>query len=367
MNLKHEYGQYFTDKSLTDDIVNKSLSYIDNLEYVLEPSYGNGQFIESLKKIPYKIKIDAYEIDSEIFKPIENVKCINGDFLFDNQINKKYDLIIGNPPYIELTYSFYTELEKNNFKNMYGKIGRGRINLVHAFLDKSFNLLNDGGVISYLLPSTVLTSPWYNDIRETIYNNYQIMEVIEDVNFKGVSMKVCLLIIKKVKTNKKPFIVKKDNIYQIVNNINESGNTIKKLGFTVGVGQYCWSHYRDSLNNNNVGNKVLYSTYIKGNSIIESDIKNKDKKKYIDLESPNIIKNSIVFPRTTSKEIRFAIIENNDYIFENHIIYITHTDLEKLKLLYEILKSNVEPIKKILNSSNLTKTEVENMMVEIDN
>jgi hypothetical protein len=367
MALKHEYGQYFTEEKLTDEIIKKSLTYINNVNNVLEPSYGDGQFIKSLLKIKPNLNIDAYEIDPEVFIDIENSNCILGDFLF-SEISKKYSLIIGNPPYIELVYSFYDEKTQIDFKKKYGKKGRGRINLVHAFFDKSFELLEDEGIISFLLPSSFLTSPWYNDIREKIYHEFEIKELIEDVQFKGVSIQVLLLIIKKIKSNEHNYIIKKNNVYQITNKKTNQINlkTIKDFGFKVGVGNYCWSHYKELLNNDEIGYKVLYSSFISDNQIIEIENRNKDKKSHINLDDVNLIQNAIVFPRTSSKKIRFSLIENNEYVFENHIIYVTHENIDILRKLYNFLIENTDEVEKLLNSTNLTKTEVENILCNID-
>ena len=168
MNLKHEYGQYFTEIELCNFIVNQTIKYIDSPITFLEPSYGDGNFIRSIKNIVPNSQIEAFEIDSEIFEPISGSICNNSDFLF-TEIEKKYDVIIGNPPYIELPYSFYDENKKTVFREKYHKKGRGRTNLAHAFLDRAFELVKDSGVISFLLPSTILSSPWYNDIREKIF------------------------------------------------------------------------------------------------------------------------------------------------------------------------------------------------------
>lgn len=362
--LKHSYGQYFTQEELTDIIVSKTLVYINKINEILEPSYGDGQFIKSLLKVNPKFKVDAYEVDDEIYTPIEGVNCILGDFLF-SEINKKYSIIIGNPPYIELVYSFYDEHKQVEFKSSYSKKGRGRINLIHAFFDRSFDLLEDDGILSFLVSSTFLSSPWYNDIREKIYNEYTIKEVIEDVNFKGVSIQVSLIILKKVKSNLNEYISKKDNFYQISskqNNIIE-GKSIKELGFNVGIGQYCWSHYKESLNNDGLGMRILYSSYLVDNRVVEIDIKNQEKKKFLNINNPELITNAIVFPRTSSKKVRFSLLLNNHYLFENHIIYITCDDVEKLVNLYDYLNNNNEVIKELLNSSNLTKSEIENIYI----
>jgi hypothetical protein len=73
-----------------------------------------------------------------------------------------------------------------------------------------------------------------------------------------------------------------------------------------------------------------------------------------------------VFPRTSSKKIRFSLIENNEYVFENHIIYVTHENIDILRKLYNFLIENTDEVEKLLNSTNLTKTEVENILCNID-
>jgi hypothetical protein len=367
MKLKHNYGQYFTNDKLVNIVLDKTLKHVNNFNNCLEPSYGDGSFIYNLKQRNPDLEIDAFEIDSEIFLPIKNVNCQLNDFLFYNH-TKKYSLIVGNPPYIELVYSFYNDEYKYKFKKMFSKKGRGRVNLVHAFFDTSFNLIENDGVISFLLPSSILTSPWYNDIRKTIYDDFSIKELIENIKFEGVSIQVCLLVIKKEKTSTKKYIVKKGNTYQINANEIQNSNceTIKKYGFDVGVGQYCWSHYTDKLNNENIGTKLLYSTYIKKNSIVENNISNVKKKKFLNIENPKVLSNVIVFPRTSSKEVRMVLLRDNTFVLENHVIYIKHDDVTKLIELYNYLNLNRELILHLLNSTNLTKTEVENLCVKIN-
>lgn len=365
MNMKHEYGQYFTEEVLTDLIVSKIPNYISNPNNFLEPSYGGGQFIKSILKTYPNIGIDAYEVDKDIFVKIDGVNCFLGDFLF-KKIKKKYSVIIGNPPYIELPYSFYKGQKLKKFKSLYEKVGRGRTNLVHAFFDRAFDLVEDNGLIIYLIPSTILSSPWYNDIRERIYNDFTIEELIEDVKFKGVSIQVSLIILKKQRTEEKKYITKRGGAYQISESGNKIiGQTIKEMGFQVGVGKYCWSHYKPQLNNDNLGPKLLYSSYITENGIVEIENRKKDKKKFINLVNFEVISNLIVFPRTSSKKIKMVFIENNEYVIENHVVYITSPDVEKLKRLYECLLNNKNEIQNLLNSTTLTKFEVENMICSI--
>ena len=285
---KSEYGQFFTKDSLVNLVFDRITPHIQNVENILEPSFGEGSFLVKTLELFPNSNVDAYEIDPDIYRPIKGVKTFLGDFLF-TQIDKKYDLIVGNPPYIELVYSFYDEQKQKEFKQIFHKTGRGRINLVHAFFDRSFELLNEDGIIAYLLPSTILSSPWYLDIRKNISENFTICDVVEDVKFEGVSIQVSLLVIKKSKSETKNFFLN-DNTYQISQKICEdSGLTLKELGFEVGIGQYCWSHYKEKVTNDlNLGKRIIYSSYIGKDALEFKEIKNPLKKKHrhvLDLSS----------------------------------------------------------------------------------
>ena len=83
-------------------ILNKLSSYIPSFKNILEPSCGSGEFISSLVKISDSVNIDGVEFNSKIYDSInhyfKNVSIINTDFI-NHECNKKYNLIIGNPPY----------------------------------------------------------------------------------------------------------------------------------------------------------------------------------------------------------------------------------------------------------------------------
>ena len=87
-------------------------------------------------------------------------------------------------------------------------------------MSKSFELLNDDGIIAYLLPSAILTSPTYKHIRKEIYQNFNVEYIKEDVRFPNVAIKVCLLVIRKSKNNGKYFYINNDNYFLMENYLN---------------------------------------------------------------------------------------------------------------------------------------------------
>lgn len=355
-----KYGQYNTGLNECEFTLNELKKHFEIKGSVLEPSFGTGNFVSELKK--YNLDIDCYEIDKEVFKKIEGANCNLSDFLI-TEFDKKYDFIIGNPPYIELVYSYYNEDQVRLLKTNYTTEKRGRVNLVHFFMDKSFQLLKDNGVIAYLLPSTILSSPWYNDIRKKIYEEYTVVDIICDIPFKEVSIDICLLILQKKNDVLHKNISFKNGLYTLTKNIT-NGLTLKEKGFRCKIGDILWYENKEILTDTPTNRVLIYSNNIKNGLInLGGKLKSKipGKKQYISIEKPIQEINCIVMPRVISKKMRFSLIKNNqNYLFENHVMVITHTDVKLLEELYEKLKSNSISFQNYFNSTNITINEILN-------
>lgn len=356
---KAKYGQFNTGVNECDFTIQKIEEYVKIQGDVLEPSFGSGNFVNSLSKHP--VQIDAYEVDSSVYKPIDGVNTVLGDFLLSD-ITKLYDFIVGNPPYIELIYSFYSKEESLKLKEKYNFEGRGRVNLVHLFMDRSFELLKPKGYLAYLLPSTILSSPWYNDIRKTIYNEYTVLDIIENIPFKEVSMNICLLLLRKEYDSEHQNIIESNGFYTL-SKIKSSGTTLEERGFKVGVGGILWYKVKDKLTDDITNKTLLYSNNIKkGELVFPTKLKSKikGKKQYI-IHSGDTIHNCIVMPRVVGKKMRAILLENNNnYVFENHVMIITHEKIEKLRELYAILIQEKVNFKEYFNSTNITSKEILN-------
>ena len=127
---KHNLGQYFTTNVKLKKIVSKLI--LNNPSNILEPSIGQGDLVSYIVKQNPNINFDMYEIDKKInmLDTIDKDKVIFGDFMTE-PINKLYDTIIGNPPYI--------------------RTKKG--NLYIDFILKCFKLLNINGELIFIVPS----------------------------------------------------------------------------------------------------------------------------------------------------------------------------------------------------------------------
>jgi hypothetical protein len=356
----NQYGQFFTETDLcklTLEIVNNIKKIQGNL---LEPSFGRGNFVDEMSKYE-NVKVDAVEIDSEHFNSYKNdkVNLFNQDFILFNP-NKKYDFMVGNPPYIEVCYSFYDKVEQEKLKKEFKGISNGRINLVHIFMKRSFDMLNEDGIIAYLLPSAILTSPTYKGIRKTIYENYNVEYIKEDVNFKDVAIKVCLLVIRKTKNTGKYFYLNNDNYFLMENYSKfKESITLKDIDFKVSIGEIVWNQEKELVTDDKSENMLIYSDNIAYDSLDTAAFR-KGRKRFIKDKKVKY-KNCIIFPRTVSKKIKFYYVEDNENkVFENHVLVMTHSDKTKLDIFYSRLKNGDydELLHSFFNSSNLTKGEL---------
>ena len=103
-------GAYYTPEDLATAMV--GLSGVGNAKTILEPSCGDGVFIEALvecQELRHDVSIDAVEIDGEALRKAQKIDCNEvsvsyrqGDFFefYEHARPGCYDLILGNPPYI---------------------------------------------------------------------------------------------------------------------------------------------------------------------------------------------------------------------------------------------------------------------------
>jgi len=93
--IKKELGQYFTKSQLLRNHVHSLIK--NNPKVILEPSVGRGDLVVDIKD---KYDFVMYEIDESITDFLIDKKLIIfSDFLVA-QIDKKFDTIIGNPPFV---------------------------------------------------------------------------------------------------------------------------------------------------------------------------------------------------------------------------------------------------------------------------
>jgi len=148
MGLKvKELGQYFTPKFVAKSMVSLITKPRDAL--VLDPCAGTGVFLSALVEAGFK-NIHAYEIDSTL-PNYSSVEITYQDFLMIEP-EEKYDVIIGNPPYVRWRNipKKWRELFKGS--SYWNAVINGLSDLTYAFIYHSVNMLKEGGELIFITP-----------------------------------------------------------------------------------------------------------------------------------------------------------------------------------------------------------------------
>jgi len=192
-------------------------------DFVLEPSAGEGIFIDSLLEEGKNLMIDAVDMDTAAIAKLNekyidknNFSIRETDTLFDEKFDEMaegggyYDRVIGNPPYGAWQEYEKRDALKDKYKGQYVK------ETYTLFLQRGISLLKEGGTLSFIIPDTFLYLNMHKKLREYILRNTAISEILifPSKFFPGVSFGYSnLSIITLTKSNK---IKSKNNCIRII-------------------------------------------------------------------------------------------------------------------------------------------------------
>ena len=109
---RYELGQFFTSEDLVKNIIDVFDVTLDK-KSLLEPSCGFGSFVNTIHQINPSVDITAVDIDEKVKKYYisSSIKFICDDFLA-HKFNKKFDIVIGNPPFnLKTKFHYYDTTE----------------------------------------------------------------------------------------------------------------------------------------------------------------------------------------------------------------------------------------------------------------
>jgi len=308
-----------------------------------------------LNNIFSNLNITGIELNKTIFESIkdlekDNISLINANYLTHN-FDKKFDLIIGNPPYFIM--------KKVDVDNSYYNYFDGRPNIFILFIIKSLSLLNDKGILSFVLPKNFLNCLYYDKTRKHIIENFTILNILEcsNDNFIDTNQETVIIVIQnKISKNintKYSIYISEYSIFGTEENIvklkelYKNSKTLFDLDFKVNVGNIVWNQCKQDLTDDSSKTLLIYSSDINNNKLIIKDYSNEVKKNYINKEGKN--EPLLVINRGYGMgcyKFNYCIINENDdkkYLIENHLICIRYNkNLSKKELIIkykEIIKS----------------------------
>lgn len=370
--IKKNEGIFITPLS----IIKKLIEYIPKttINNILEPSFGTCEFIKYIDNYYQNVNIVGVELNKLLFENSKTIKFNNNvDLSNENFLtyNKKsnFDLIIGNPPFVVC--------KRDDIPQQYQNLIYGRPNLFCLFIIHSLELLNDNGILAFVIPKSFLNSFYYDNIRKLLIKTGNILNIVEfNKSFVDTDQETFGLIFQKTKNLTLNFIynINGCSFFSPNNKLSELFNnstTLKNLGLNVKTGNLVWNQHKKELTYDNTKTLLIYNSNIVKKKLCVKQFTNKDKQQYINIEGYNDI--VIVANRgngNSKYKLNFCIIDIKEkYLVENHLNVIYNNKISKEELMDKfniIVKSFNNPKTKefidiFLGNNGLSKTELENI------
>lgn len=353
---KDKYGEVFTSPIL----INKILDLFPNNVWSnskltwLDPSVGAGFFMicvymrlmDGLKKwesnekkrskhiienMLYMVELNRKNcnICKSIFGPNLNIIC--GDFLADINFKRRHDIsfdcIVGNPP----------------FQDDYGlsesgkRINGGKSKLYERIFLKSFNMLTNGGYLSFIVPDNIFSGNGSQSYKTLIQNHIPFVSFNPSNQsfFHKIQQPVCYFILHKDNKNEFTKIEHNDQLTFQIKLHDRPVNPIRN-----------WTPYTEKLINQFVSTERNNVIYNRGKSI-KSYKGNKysvifTHSKTLETNNPKLaagfgIKKAIIF--SISPELAFKMDYSGHFGSGPNTFYIPFNTISEGKKLEHFLNS----------------------------
>lgn len=315
--MNKKLGQYFTKN---EELLKNIYKFIkNNPDKILEPSIGQGHIVNYIKSKIENVEIKMIEIDKniEILEGINKEEIVYNDFI-ELDFKNKFKTIIGNPPYVK----------------------KKGTNLYIQFIEKCYNLLEEGGELIFIIPSDFFKLTSAIKIINIMINNGNFTDIYHPNNdklFEDACIDILIFRYEKsqIRNNNVNY---NDNIRYIeinngtINFINKINEDYKKLSDYVDIYVGMVSGNENILRNEEYGNKYLL-------------ISEEKKEKYIILED---------FP-TKDEKLNNYMLENKIELINRKVKKIDENNWYEFGLLRnkKIIESNIN--KDCLYMYNLTR------------
>jgi len=223
-------GAYYTPLTLAEKIV-EYFKDDNSIKSVLEPSCGDGVFFDAIinqSLISKFATVEGIEIEKdeaaklkERLLKYKNINIQNSDF-FDfykeNSTSKKYDLILGNPPYIRYQYLKESQrVEMSEILTSQKMKSNKLINTWVAFVVACVNLLSDNGKIAFVIPAEILQVAYAKELRYFLSRELSNITLLafKDLVFPDIQQEIVVFVGEKKSSHKGIRIVELQNLSEI--------------------------------------------------------------------------------------------------------------------------------------------------------
>lgn len=343
---------------------------------ILEPSAGTCEIALAASELYPTSTIDAIEYNDTIFAATRetinqaNINYVKADFTrWNSESGKKYDLIVGNPPYVVCG--------KEDVPIQYKDYVTGRPNLFCTFMLHSISMLAPGGVLAFIIPTSFLNAAYYSKTRNYMKSVGTILDIInfkKDNKFIETQQATIGLIYRLhsaiVPITECKFSMKVGDNYMFTENADDvkeilrGSTTLKALGIQVKTGTVVWNEHKDILTDDATKTLLIYNSNVaKTNSVEILQFSNDEKKQYIIMDGstgPCIVVNR--GNGNSAYQLSYAYVDGKrPYLVENHLnMILCKTEATAKRILASFAnEKTVKFVSTFLGNNGLSKTELE--------
>ncbi|MBR9907540.1 MAG: N-6 DNA methylase [Gammaproteobacteria bacterium] len=221
MNKKRQLGQFYTPKAISDVLVKRALAaYGSQPQSVLELAAGDGRLLRSILDCYPSCRTIAVEIDVDNIRSLTDnypgIEVIHADAISPTKSidNMAVDLGLGNPPF--LSNIIVDDFKKSLISEYIGlevKLGQ-KVRAEVLFIAQYMKNLKYGGLLSIILPSSIVSGSRHAKLRTALSRKYSIQELyqIVDSGFSGTEAQTFVLSLKNELPNENGTFLRKVNL-----------------------------------------------------------------------------------------------------------------------------------------------------------
>lgn len=388
LNHRKEYGQYFTPKTIRDELIKQLPKSIKNPK-ILDPACGTGEFLLTAKEYFTNPKLSGWEIDKKLVgissKLVPSAFISNADSLLKDEYGQ-YDFVIGNPPYFEFKPDQKLE---DKFKEIIG----GRTNIFGLFIYQGLKLLKDGGYLAFVVPPSMNNGAYFSKLREYIVanSNIEYLKVLKNPKMFHEALQSTMIIVLKKGENRGSYIFRKNGLMIFSEEVGKlkrafSGKkTLSDLDYSVRTGKIVWNQNKHLLTNDPKNSYPLIWAHNITENGLKLSINNPKKPQYIKATyydvGPAIVVNRITGSLNSTKLKSAVVPAGLKFFAENHVNVIyppscsgkqmnmyfvdkKDNDPSLLKKIASQLASSIkmEILSSITGNTQISKTELERLV-----
>lgn len=346
---------------ITMDIYHTFSIHTSNPIRILEPCIGSGRIVDAFLKKYENQSICVHALDtspsivdfmikSPLYQSIDFQKKSIIEY-YSSWDKNKYDMILGDLPY-------YWVL-KHNIPQQF-RTGE-KMNIMEMFIHMGIEMLNENGIIAYIMPIDILTHSQFYDIRKKLTQYHIHIKPCRGTPLgQSVKRKYIRMTIQPHKPFSRehcPIILVGDDIYFSLPSVYPKlmkfshKKTLRELGFHIYTGRFIWEKFpeyiieeKDTFNEKEAIQKkdkyiILYDTDIRNNSIHWNP--SNHVRRYLvhskctrvrrvlqDIHTPRIV---VTRGYSASTRYDFTLVDK-PIVIDNQLLVITETSQPKYTL-----------------------------------